>query len=387
MSGQRTGYFKPGLQGYMTFVPSKLPPEPRINLLDSELACLLSKADRAIARLDGASTILPNVNNFIRMFSRHEAVLSSQIEGTQTSLENLLEYEAKRLPKGQTDDATETLNYVEAMHHGLQRIKTLPLSKRLMLELHEILMKNSVRGSQHPGGAFRREQNYVGASDAGIRAASFVPPSVEDMYPALENLEEFMNERNSNIPELIHCGIVHGQFETIHPFPDGNGRISRLLITLFLCERGIMEKPLLYLSYFLKANQVEYYEKLNAIRFRADWEGWLKFFLRGIIEVAEQASQRARQIIEMKEQHLLLISNKLKTRASQRINLLEFLSDTPVLDAQMVQRHHGVSLKTAHSMLEDLISLGIVAEVTGASRNRIYIYQAYLRLFHSPLSI
>ncbi|MCA9799061.1 MAG: Fic family protein [Cyanobacteria bacterium HKST-UBA04] len=379
----RSGQFVKQTEGYEAFIPSPLPPHPPIDLLDPELNRLLSDADRALGRLDGAASIVPNPDLFVTMFIRHEAVLSSQIEGTQSTLGDLLEHEAGVKKESHPYDVNELVNYVAAMNHGLDRLGDLPLSLRLLREIHHVLM-SGVRGGEKLPGEFRRDQNYIGAKDEGIGHAIFVPPPVPQMLVALDQFEKFMHQRH-DLPVLIHCGLLHAQFETIHPFLDGNGRVGRLLITLMLCEQHILQKPLLYLSYYLKANRTEYYDRLMRIRTQGDWEGWLKFFLRGMIEVSKEATQRARDIVAMREAHRERISDHLGHKTRNGLLLLELLFHRPLVTVSMVEAHLACSYNTANKLVIELEALGLLNEITGAKRNRAYLYNTYYQIFQRPL--
>ncbi len=289
---QRAGRYIQQATGYKAFIPAPLPPEPDIEF-DGELRTLLSQADRDIARLDAIAALLPNPDLFVAMYVRHEAVLSSQIEGTQSTLEDVLAFEAQAAAQHDSPkDVEEVVNYVRAMNHGLKRLAELPLSLRLLREIHGELMRN-VRGGEKSPGEFRTSQNWIGPSGSTLPTASFVPPPPHELMNALGALENFLHEGKTTVPLLVRCGLAHAQFETIHPFLDGNGRVGRLLITLMLCEEGALSRPLLYLSVFLKAHRAEYYDRLTAIRQNGHWEPWLKFFLRGISQTARAATRTA----------------------------------------------------------------------------------------------
>jgi Fic family protein len=265
------------------------------------MARLLSVAERALGRLDGVTMLLPNPDLFLGMYVRQEAVLSSQIEGTQSTLEDVLRFEAGEKGHDKVNDVADVVNYVAAMNHGLQRLSTLPLSLRLIREIHGKLLAGA-RGGERTPGEFRTSQNWIGPKGSTLQTARFVPPPKHEMDRALDNLEKFLHEREV-LPPLIHCGLAHAQFETIHPFLDGNGRVGRLLITFLLCEQKILSRPLLYLSLYLKFHQQEYYDRLMAIRSDGNWEGWLKFYLRGVQEVSTSAAATAKAIIEIRDRH------------------------------------------------------------------------------------
>jgi Fic family protein len=347
--------------------------------MDPELWDLLSRADRALGRLDGSTETLPNPDLFVFMYVRKEAVLSSQIEGTQASLIDVLEFESQAAEPGRPDDVEEVVNYVAAMNYGLGRVRELPVSLRLIREIHGKLLAG-VRGSERTPGEFRRSQNWIGPAGCTLQTAQFVPPPPAEMQDALGDLERFLHDPRP-MPILVKVGLAHAQFETIHPFLDGNGRVGRLLITFLLCEREILRRPLLYLSYYFKRNRTEYYDRLQAVRERGDWEGWLKFFLRGVFEVAQEASQTARRIVTMREQHRELIVKNLGRRAGRGLSLLEALYERPVVSVEAVQQAAGVSFANANELTRALEKLGLLRETTGQRRNRRFAYDAYLALF------
>jgi Fic family protein len=375
----RAGSYVKQVEGYRAFIPAPLPPEPPL-AMDGQMTRLLSEADHALGRLDGVASILPNPDLFVAMYVRHEAVLSSQIEGTQSTLEDVLQFEidakGQELPK----DVHEVVNYVHAMNYGLRRLEELPLSLRLIREIHGKLMEG-VRGSHRTPGEFRRSQNWIGPENCTLRTATFVPPPVHQMHEALDNFEKFLHETTS-FPALIHCGLAHAQFETIHPFLDGNGRVGRLLITFLLCQRGILKRPLLYLSHYLKFHRAEYYDRLMAIRNDGNWEGWLRFFLKGVGEVSRSATETARQILELRQQHQQVISEKVASQA-KAATLLDYLFEQPLVNVRMAERTLQCAFVTASRLLEQFAELGIVVEVTGGARNRRYEYVPYLKLFES----
>jgi Fic family protein len=346
--------------------------------MSAELTRCLSDADRALGRVDGVASILPNPDLFVAMYVKHEAVFSSQIEGTQSTLEDVLEYEVN--PKGESrpKDVEEVVNYVRAMNYGLNRLRELPLSLRLLREIHAELLKG-VRGSERTPGEFRRSQNWVGSAGCTLKDAEFTPPPPHEMQTALGNLEKFLHDRAS-LPVLIHCGLAHAQFETIHPFLDGNGRIGRLLITLLLCERQVLQRPLLYLSYYLKAHRAQYYDRLMAIRNDGDWEGWLKFFLRGVREVSRAATDTARAVLDLRESHREAVAQHL-AGSTNGLNLLDYLFEHPLLSVRMAQDALGCSYGTAGSVIQEFERLGILEEVSGRQRNRLYRYEPYVSLF------
>ena len=375
----RAGRYVTQPQGYKAFIPAVLPPEPAL-AMEAGLMRLVSQADQAVGRLDGAATTLPDPDLFVAMYVRHEAVLSSQIEGTQCTLEDVLEYEADASGREQPKDVGEVVNYVRAMNHGLARLGELPLSLRLIREIHGKLLEG-VRGSHRTPGEFRRSQNWIGPPGCTLANAAFVPPPVHDMRAALDNLEKFLHA-DQTFPLLVQCGLAHAQFETIHPFLDGNGRVGRLLITFLLCWRRVLHRPMLYLSLYLKTHRAEYYDRLQAVRADGNWEGWLSFFLRGVAEVADEATRTARAILELREQHRALVAQK-GVSTTSALALLESLYEAPVTTAAVVQRRLGCTHPTANKLLRLFVDWGLLTETTGQQRNRRYRYQPYLDLFPS----
>jgi len=376
----RSGRFVKQPEAYRAFIPAPLPPDPPIQM-DDELLRLLSGADRSLGRLDGVASVLPNPDLFVAMYVRHEAVLSSQIEGTQSTLEDVLEFEADAPGGERPKDVEEVVNYVRAMNHGLRRLDELPVCLRLIREIHAELL-SGVRGSERTPGEFRRSQNWIGPAGCTLQTATFVPPPVHEMHTALDNLEKFLHG-DQLLPRLIHCGLVHAQFETIHPFLDGNGRVGRLLITYILCQQGILGRPLLYLSYYLKAHRAEYYDRLNAVRHDGAWEGWLKFFLRGVYEVSQLATGTARAILQLREQHRQAIT-ELGGSGGTAVRLLDYLFEQPIVSVRMVERRLECVYVTAAKLVDQFASLGLLKEITGQQRNRRYRYEPYLALFDAP---
>lgn len=373
----RAGRYIKQIEGYSAFIPVPLPPVPSIQMND-ELTRLLSNADRAIGRLDGVTIILPNPELFVAMYVKQEAVFSSQIEGTQSTLEDVLEYEAGSVKDRGPKDVEEVVNYVRAMNRGLHRLEHLPLSLRLLREIHAELLKG-VRGGDRTPGEFRRSQNWIGPANCTLDDAEFVPPPPHAMKEALDNFEKFLHDRDT-MPVLIHCALAHAQFETIHPFLDGNGRVGRLLITFLLCQRQTLNRPLLYLSYYLKAHRTEYYDRLTAIRNQGDWEGWLKFFLRGVYEVSQASTTTARAILQLRENHRDLIIEKMAS-STNGFKLLDHLFEVPIITIRAAEKFMEVSYVTASSIIKQMEELGILKEITGQQRNKVFRYEPYLELF------
>lgn len=372
----RAGRYIRQPSGYSAFVPAPLPPDPGVNL--GRLVPVLSLADQAIGRLDGVGRTLPNPELFVAMYVRREAVLSSQIEGTQSTLDDVLAYELDTSRQQLPGDVGEVVNHVAAMSHGLQRLESLPLSNRLIKEIHERLMRD-VRGAERSPGEFRRSQNWIGPGGGTLRDAAFVPPPVHEMEIAMGDLETFLHAPGG-LPRLVHAGLAHAQFETIHPFLDGNGRVGRLLITFLLVHGGVLHRPLLYLSYFLKRHRSEYYDRLTAVRQDGDWEGWLDFFLRGVADTANEATTTAGAILALRDRHRAHAGD-LGANGTQ---LLDYLFAQPLVNVKTVGAALHVSWPTANKLTRAFAERGILDEATGFRRNRLFRYSSYLALFSDP---
>lgn len=375
----RAGRYVTQPKGFRAFMPASLPPDPPIEV-SQDLQVLLSQADRALGRLDGSIQTLPHPDLFVFMYVRKEAVLSSQIEGTQSSLQDVLAAEAKILTPNLPRDVDEVVNYVRAMNYGLQRLSTLPVSVRLIKEIHSKLLEG-VRGSHLTPGELRRSQNWIGPAGCTLNEATFVPPPPHEVAQCLADLEKFLHE-DSHLPLLVKFGIAHAQFETIHPFLDGNGRVGRLLITLLLCEQQVLQKPVLYLSYYFKRHRQEYYDQLQAVRDKGTWEAWLNFFLRGAIEVSQQATDTARQILLLREDHRRVITEKLGRAAANGYRVLEHLYQHPFVSVNEVKDLIGTTYPAANDLVAKLVEWNILREFTGQSRNRKFMYSSYIELFH-----
>lgn len=374
----RSGTYLPQPGGYRAFIPAPLPPTDLT--IGGELQRVLSEADTALGRLDGSVQTLPNPDLFVLMYVRKEAVLSSQIEGTQSSLHDLLAAEAKALGKNRiAKDVDEVVNYVKAMRYGLERLKTLPMSVRLIREIHKELLQGA-RGDRLAPGERRGSQNWIGPEGVTLNDAAFVPPPPHEVAPALSALERYLHE-DDRLPFLVKVGLAHAQFETIHPFLDGNGRVGRLLVTLLLCEHGTLAQPVLYLSIYLKRNRGEYYERLQAVRDAGDWEGWLSFFLRGVAEVSGEARATARRIIELREAHRTLVTNRLGRGAATAHRVLESLYARPIVSVAELADHLGLTRAAANDVVNRLAELEILREITGQKRNRRFRYDPYVALF------
>ncbi len=354
------------------FVPAPLPPNPPIDLLP--LLEKLSAAERALGRLDGITVLLPSHELFLYMYVRKEAVLSSQIEGTQSTLTDLLRFETDAEAGQPVDDLREVSNYVDAMMFGLDRLQELPLSLRLIREMHERLLQSG-RGAATNPGEFRRSQNWVGGTRPGN--ALYVPPPMSELKGVLDSFEHFMHEEASGLPPLIKAGLLHVQFETIHPFLDGNGRVGRLLITLYLCVHKVLHRPLLYLSLYLKTHRTEYYRLLQEVRERGSWEVWLAFFLEGVAETANQAFDAATRIVDLFKRDRERIAAQ-GERVGSALRVHDNLQQNPLVTGIRLVQQTGLSAPTVNLAIADLEALGIVAEITGRKRGRVFSYSAYL---------
>jgi Fic family protein len=377
----RAGRYISQPTGYRAFIPAPLPPEPPIDLT-GRLREVLSEADYALGRLDGAVLTLPSPDHFVFMYVRREAVLSSQIEGTQSSLQNLLAAEAKLNDPDAPADVSEVINYVRAMNHGLARLPELPVSIRLIREIHTELMRG-VRGGRLAPGELRTSQNWIGPGGCSLREATFVPPPPHEVPNALSDLERFLHA-GGDLPPLVRIGLAHAQFETIHPFLDGNGRIGRLLITFLLTEKKLLSRPVLYLSHYFKAHRTEYYDTLQAVRDNGDWEAWLAFFLRGVGDVSREAAQTAAAILRVREECRAQISDQMGRAAANGNRILERLFEHPIIVVATVREWLGVTPAGANALVNRLVDAGVLREITGYARNRRFRFDPYLRLFEDP---
>jgi len=374
----RAGRYVRQPAGYRAFIPAPLPPDPPL-ALSGPLQEALSAADYALGRLDGAVLTLPNPDLFVFMYVRKEAVLSSQIEGTHSSLQNLLAAEAQLFDPETPKDVQEVANYVRALNHGLERLAELPVSVRLIREIHAVLMEG-VRGGRLTPGELRTSQNWIGPAGATLSTATFVPPPPHEVPQALSDLETFLHS-DSGLPPLIQVGLAHAQFETIHPFLDGNGRLGRLLITFLLTEKRLLKKPVLYLSHYFKRHRAEYYERLQAVRDAGDWEGWLEFFLRGVREVSGEATATAAAILRMREDYRARITEHLGRAAANGHRVMDRLFDHPIVTVATVRDWLGITPVGANQIVSRLEAVGLLREITGYARNRRFRFEPYLKLF------
>lgn len=360
-------------ESYKAYLPAKLPPEPPLEL--GLLYPYLEKATHALAELNSLHKTIPNTTLFIYMYVRKEALLSSQIEGTQSSFSDLMLFEHHQKPDVSLDDVEEVSNYVKAITYGLERLKNdFPLSLRLLKEIHGILLSGGRGASQTPG-EFRRSQNWIGGTRPGN--ALFVPPSIDHLSDCLSDFEKFLHDES--LPVLIKAGLAHVQFETIHPFLDGNGRLGRLLITLLLCANGMLDEPILYLSIYLKENRQTYYELLQAVRESGTWETWLEFFLIGVHQSAKQAIQTAAAINDLFAEDIEKIAHLGRARFSCA-QTLEYMQHLPQVTAPLLAKELKITTPTARSALNKLKSIGVLEEMTGKKRDKVYIYRKYLSI-------
>jgi len=362
---------------YWAFVPTPLPPSLE---WDAALVSQISRADLALGTLSGLGETLPNPHLLIYPFIRREAVLSSRIEGTQSSLSDLLLFEATQVEKQR--DVKEVQNYVRAIEYGLKRLNELPLSLRFIRELHGILMEG-VRGERATPGEFRRSQNWIGAPGATLSEATFVPPPVPEMQECLGQLEKFLHS-DTRLPPIVQAAMVHYQFETIHPFLDGNGRIGRLLITLLLCERGILTKPLLYLSAFFERHRREYYERLLQVSQKGSWGQWIQFFLQAVVNQSSDAVQRSRRLLDLhQDYHRTSLEKHLPPTTGQ---LIELIFIRPILNPRIAQELLGITFPTAQKAIRVLENEGILVEITGGKRNKTYAAEEILKILEEDIS-
>ncbi len=364
---------------YQAYIPNPLPPNPPLNL--DNFYKMIEQASNTLGRLDGMSAILPDISLFLKMCARKEAVLSSQIEGTQSSLSDLLSSESLKLQKTSADDVEEVKCYIAAMNYGLSRLKEIPLSLRLIREIHAKLMHNS-RGRNKQPGEFRKSQNWIGGSSPS--KATYVPPPPERLMECLDCFEKFLHDDNIQLPVLVKVALVHVQFESIHPFLDGNGRLGRLLITFMLCVKGVIKEPLLYLSLYFKTYRQAYYNHLQAVHETGDWEGWIRFFLEGVIDVANETMEAAQNIMKLFSDDRRLIEglNQSAASVSTISTIYADLQRHPISNTASIRKNTGLSQPTVMRSLSALERLGIIKEITGKSRHKVFVYSVYLDILN-----
>lgn len=372
----RAGEFVNNLSGeatYKSFMPAPLPPKPELNI-DSDMVKKLVDANRDLVRLDTAAKLIPNVDLFISMYVRKEALISSQIEGTQCTLDDVLDPDAD----GNTNlEVGDVINYVKACSFAIERLKTLPLCNRLLREIHEELL-SGVRGEEKSPGEFRRSQNWIGAANCTLNEARYIPPNVEDMNVALSDLEKYMNEGDEYDP-LIRIALIHYQFETIHPFLDGNGRVGRLMILLYLLEQGLISTPVIYISYFLKKNQIEYYDRISEVRKKGNYEQWVSFFLEAVSSAVKDSLATIEKLTELHNRNITVLPTTFRKNDNVR-RLFDYVEQYPIIDIKRTASALGISFNTTSAAVNKLVEAGILKETTNASRNRVFSYEEYLNI-------
>ncbi|MGN0715013.1 MAG: Fic family protein [Anaerovoracaceae bacterium] len=372
----RAGIYVDNLTGeatYQSFRPNPLPPTPEINM-DEEIVTLLVDANKQLVKLDTASQLLSNADLFISMYVRKEALISSQIEGTQCTLDDVLD------PEVETNanlDVSDVINYVKATQYALKRLEKLPLCCRLIREVQEVLMEG-VRGQDKTPGEFRHSQNWIGSANCSIKDARYIPPNVEDMQNAMSDLEKYMNE-NAEYDSLIQAALIHYQFETIHPFLDGNGRIGRLLILLYLMKQGLLSKPVIYISNFLKKNQVEYYDRISEVRRSGNFEQWIKFFLEAVSKAASDSLEAIRRLSDLHDKNVEKLPKTTRSKDNLRA-VFDYIEQYPIIDIKRTAKELQISYNTAAAAVKKLVELNILQETTNAARNRVFAYEEYLRI-------
>ena len=372
----RAGHLITNLSGemaYKSFVPTPLPPKPSIELTE-DMINLLIKANSQLAVLESIATRIPNVELFISMYVRKEALMSSQIEGTQATLEDVFD---PMIEANTNHNVADVVNCIKATEFAIKRLHELPLCNRLIKETHAVLMEG-VRGQEKSPGEFRRSQNWIGGQGSTLKNARYIPPSPDDMLEAMSDLEKYINA-DDELDALIRAALIHYQFETIHPFLDGNGRVGRLLITLFLMEKKVLSTPALYISYFLKKNRVEYYDRMTEVRTKGNYEQWVIFFLRALLESAEDATATIDKLIALHDKNAAVISN-MGRAAKNAMLVFEYLEANPIIEIRKTAEALSITFNTASSAIKRLADAGILVQTTNASRNRTFAYEDYLSI-------
>lgn len=367
-----------GDMSYRSFRPDPLPPTPEL-MLSAETDKLVIEANRRLAKLDAAAELIPDMDLFISMYVCKEALLSSRIEGTQCTLEDVLDPDAD---VNINLDVADVVNYVAALQFAQERLETLPLCCRFIKEVHAELMKG-VRGSDKSPGEFRHSQNWIGPAGCSLRNARYVPPNVPDMVEAMADLEKYINE-DWEFDPLVRAALIHYQFETIHPFLDGNGRVGRMLVLLYLMDKGLLQKPVLYISYFLKKNQTEYYDRMSWVRSGGNYEQWIDFFMEAVCEAAEDGMESVKELLKLHEQNLSRLPDSNRKRNIVR-ELFEYIQKYPIIDVKRTASELGISYNTAASAVKKLQELEILKEKTNKARNRVYIYEDYVNILKKGL--
>lgn len=382
MQKERAGNFRKQLSGemsYFSFMPTNLPPNPPIEI-SNDIIEILVKAHNVLAILDDRAKNISNMDLFVSMYVKKEALLSSQIEGTQATLEDIFNPE---ISTNVNADVGEVVNYVKATNYAIERLNTLPICNKLLLETHEILL-SGVRGKEKNPGEFRKSQNWIGGLGSTLKNARYIPPAVDDMKVALSDLEKYINEENGLDP-LIRIALIHYQFESIHPFLDGNGRIGRLLIILYLLENKVIKTPALYISYYLKQNRIEYYDRMMAVRDTGNYEQWIKFFLEAIYKSGKSAIDTADKLISLKEKNIKLIENEKFTKSTQKTvkKVFQYLESHPIIDISNTAKDLSMSYNTISKAVQRLEQIGILKLDNDQERNRVFIYQDYVDILSS----
>ena len=375
----RAGEWKRNMSGeaaYQSFTPAPLPPEPPIEL-DAETIELLVRANRQLAALDGIAARIPNMPLFVSMYVRKEALMSSQIEGTQATLEDVLD---PMLEANTNRSVADVVNYIKATDYAVKRLETLPLCNRLLRETHAVLM-DGVRGREKYPGEFRRSQNWIGGQGSSLKTARYVPPAPEDMEQAMSDLEKYINSEDGQ-DELIRAALIHYQFETIHPFLDGNGRIGRLLITLYLMEKKVLSTPALYISYFLKRNRVEYYDRMTEVRRNGSYEQWVRFFLQAVEECARDAIETIDRLTALHEKNAAIVGG-MGRAAKNALLVFGYLEANPIIDIRKTAQALELSFNTVAAAVRRLTEAGILVQTVAANRNRSFAYEAYLDILRN----
>lgn len=360
-----------GDAAYKSFKPSALP--PKLNI-DNDMLKKLVEANRELIRLDTAAKLIPGSELFISMYVRKEALISSQIEGTQCTLDDVLD---PKLDTNANLDVADVVNYVKACSYAIERLEKIPLCKRLFREIHGQLL-SGVRGQEKNPGEFRRSQNWIGAANCSLKEARFIPPNVDDMNQAMDELELYMNESDDYDP-LIRISLIHYQFETIHPFLDGNGRVGRLLILLYLMQQGLISKPIIYISYFLKKNQIEYYDRISEVRRSGNYEQWISFFLEAVSAAAKDSLDTVEKLNALHEQNVKKLPKTSRSNDNVR-KLFDYIEQFPIIDIKKTSEAFGISYNTVSSAIKKLEQIGILKQTTNASRNRVFSYEDYLHI-------
>lgn len=376
MENNRAGRFRSNLAGeaeYKSFIPTKLPPMPAI-AVDDEMLKLLVETNKELSNLDAISTFIPDMDVFVAMYVRKEALMSSQIEGTQSTLEDILD---PAIDNNVNQDVASVLKYIQATEFAINRMEVLPISLRLIKETHAVLMKD-VRGQEWTPGEFRKSQNWLGGEGSTLKTARFIPPNPKDMLHAMADLESYMH-RDDDLDVLIKTALIHYQFETIHPFLDGNGRIGRLLTVLYLMDQKVLKTPALYASYYLKKNRVEYYDRLSEVRRKGNYEQWVKFFLLAILESAKDATDITKKLAKLHDQNTAKIEKIGRASMSTR-KVFDYLESNPIIEINKTAEAINFAYNTVHSAIDRLTEMGIVEESSGQNRNRVFSYVDYLDL-------